>query len=73
MNPKFNSGDRVYAKPCERDGTVTKVEWFEEIKLPDFSVPEGYIYWVKLDGKDVKPQGFRDRALEFSDRQNHDV
>jgi hypothetical protein len=54
----FKVGDRVYAKPYSCSGTVIKVEWREELKLTDNSlIPSNYVYWVELEGKDLKPRG----------------
>ena len=62
----FKVGDRVYAKPYSCSGTVIKVEWREELKLTDnSSIPSAYVYWVKLEGKGLKPRGFSDRCLEL--------
>ena len=35
----FNVGERVFVKPYDCSGRVTKVEWQEELKLrPDYSI-----------------------------------
>ena len=66
MQQDFKVGDRVHAKPYNCPGRVTKVEWKEELKLKtDFSIPAGYIYWVELEGKHLKPRGFSDECLEL--------
>lgn len=57
-------GDRVYVKPYNCLGIVTKVEWSEELKLTDnLSIPPHYVYWVELKGKNLKPRGFSDKCL----------
>lgn len=62
----YKIGDRVYVDPYDCFGTVTKVEWREELKLTDnSSIPSAYVYWVELEGKDLKPRGFSDRCLKL--------
>ena len=59
-------GALVHVKPYNCSGTVTKVKWQEELKLADgFSIPAGYIYWVELEDKGLKPRGFSDECLEL--------
>ena len=66
MKNIFDVGDRVHAKPYNCPGRVTKVEWQEELKLTDdFSIPEGFIYWVELENKGFKPRGFSGECLKL--------
>jgi hypothetical protein len=63
---KIKVGDRVHAKPYNCPGKVTKVEWQEELKLVGgSSISAGYIYWVELEGKGLKPRGFSDKCLKL--------
>jgi hypothetical protein len=62
----FKVGDRVQAKPYNCSGTVIKVEWRKELKLTDnSSIPSNYVYWVELEGKDLKPRGFSSKCLKL--------
>ena len=64
MKAEWNKGDRVYVKPYDCKGAVIKVEWQEELKLVGgSSIPEGFVYWVELEGKDLKPRGFSSKCL----------
>lgn len=64
MKAEWNKGDRVYVKPYDCSGSVVKVEWQEELKLSnDLAISEGFIYWVELEGKDLKPRGFSSECL----------
>ena len=59
-------GDRVYVKPYSCLGIVTKVEWQEELKLTDdLTILPGYVYWVELEGRDLKPRGFNIKSLKL--------
>lgn len=52
--PSFSVGDRVYVKPYDCLGVVVKTEWLEELNLrPDLSISEGFVYWVKPEGKEL--------------------
>lgn len=63
---KIKVGDRVYVKPYDCPGRVTKVEWQKELKLMGgLSISEGFIYWVELENKGLKPRGFSDECLEL--------
>ncbi len=58
-------GERVYVKPYDCFGKVVRVEWRKELKLrSNFVIPEGFIYWVKLEDKDLKPQAFSSKCLK---------
>ena len=67
--PSFSVGDRVYAQPYNCFGVIVKVQWQEKLNLrPDLAIPEGFIYWVKLEGKELKPRGFSSRCLRKDER-----
>jgi|GEM_PF-4542507 len=58
-------GDRVFAEPYDCWGTVVDIQCHDELKLkPGFSLPQRLAYYVKLDGKDLKPRGFSHSCLE---------
>jgi hypothetical protein len=56
--PVFKVGERVFAQIYNCWGTVVKVEWQNDIE------PESFIYFVELDGKDLKPRGFGEECLK---------
>ena len=59
MKAEWKVGTRVYVKPYNCFRKVVKVAWREELKLSsNLAIPEGFTYWVKLEGKDLKPRGF---------------
>ena len=62
---EIDLGDRVFAKPYDCWGTVVEIKCRDELKLkPGFSFPKRLSYYVKLDGKDLKPRGFSHSCLE---------
>lgn len=60
QKPLLQESDRVYVHPYKALGTIVKIEWEEGIK--DWLDP-GWTYWVKVDGKRTRPQGFCASAL----------
>ncbi len=65
----FDVGDRVYASPYSCEGTVQDVTWGDAITLiSGFEIKGRWIYWVELDGEDLKPKGFSDDGLILCDR-----
>ena len=65
MKEDYKVGERVYVDPYNCMGKVVKVQWREEIKLTaNRAISEGFVYWVKLEGKDLKPRGFSNKCLK---------
>ncbi len=64
MKTEYFVGDCVYVKPYDCLGEIVRVQWREELKLSDsLAIPEGMVYWVKLEGKNLKPRGFSNKCL----------
>ena len=62
----FKVGDRVYIKPYRCTSMITLIEWDEGLNLGNGRfINPGYIYWVKLDHKDLKPRGFTSKSLKI--------
>ena len=62
--PRLNLADRVWVKPYQCWGKITKIEWQEKIILEgDRNISAGFVYWVELERKDLKPKGFSRSCL----------